>query len=146
MIDNSFKTIVASHPGGEHVMDCFLCGTCTAGCPISEIDESFNPRKIMRQILYGMKDETLSDGEIWKCYQCHTCVAHCPQDVRFADIVRALREIAVADGIVGTEFADNVRVIDLQARKQRLEQVSCLLQEIADQTHKIDNDRNGGSK
>ena len=82
MPDNNFKKTVAAQPGGEHVLDCFLCGTCTAGCPVSEIDGGFNPRKIMRQILHGDKDKTLSDGEIWKCYQCHTCVAHCPQDVR----------------------------------------------------------------
>jgi len=127
MIDNNFKMTVSLHPGGEHVLDCFLCGTCTAGCPVSEIDESFNPRKIMRQVLYGMKDETLSDGEIWKCYQCHTCVAHCPQDVRFADIVRALREIAIAEGIVGNEIVEKIKDIDLQARTQRLDKVNCLL-------------------
>ena len=127
MVDNNFKNIVAQHPGGEHVMDCFLCGTCTAGCPVSEIDNSFNPRKIMRQILYGMKEETLSDGEIWKCYQCHTCVAHCPQDVRFADIVRTLREIAVEDGLYNDELVAKVKEIDTQTRKQRLEQVKGLL-------------------
>jgi len=128
-IDLGFKDVVAAHPGGEHVLDCFLCGTCTAGCPVSELDDSFSPRKIMRQILYGMRDETLSDGEIWKCYQCHTCVAHCPQDVRFADVVRALREIAVSGGFVESGFTDKVREIDVSARKQRLEQIKCLLEE-----------------
>ena len=125
-VDRNFKNIVAAHPGGERVLDCFLCGTCTAGCPVSEIDDSFNPRQIMRQILYGLKSETLSNGQIWKCYQCHTCVAHCPQDVRFADIVRALREIAVTEGIVESDFADKVRELDLETRKQRLVQISGL--------------------
>jgi len=127
MSDNNFKKIVAAQPGGEHVLDCFLCGTCTAGCPVSEIDEGFNPRKIMRQILHGNKDETLSGVEIWKCYQCHTCVAHCPQDVRFADIVRALREIAVSEGFYDKEFVNKITEIDVKARKQRLEQVRELL-------------------
>ena len=127
-VDQNFKNIVATHPGGERVLDCFLCGTCTAGCPISEIDESFNPRKIMRQILYGMKEETLKSGQIWRCYQCHTCVSHCTQDVRFADIIRALREIAVSEGIVEDDFADKVKELDLKARKQRLEQVSDLVE------------------
>jgi len=127
MPDNNFKTQVAAHPGGEHVLDCFLCGTCTAGCPVSEIDAGFNPRKIMRQILHGIKDKTLSDGEIWKCYQCHTCVAHCPQDVRFADIVRALREIAVAEEYCENDLADKIKEIDIQARKKRLDEVKSLL-------------------
>jgi len=121
--NQNFKNIVAACPGGEHVLDCFLCGTCTAGCPVSEIDDSFNPRKIMRQILYGAKDEILSDGEIWKCYQCHACVAHCPQDVRFADIVRVLREIAVREGIVDSDFMERVEKIDIEARELRLKQI-----------------------
>ena len=126
-IDQNFKNKVADIPGGEHVLDCFLCGTCTAGCPVSEIDGNFNPRKIMRQILSGMKDETLSSNEIWKCNQCHTCVAHCPQDVRFADIIRALREIAVSGGIVTADLSDKIKEIDLLTRKQRLEKINELL-------------------
>ena len=125
--DDSFKNLIAGCPGGEHVLDCFLCGTCTAGCPVSEIDESFNPRKLMRQILYGMKNETLSSGEIWKCNQCHTCVAHCPQDARFADIVRALRETAVSENFVDSELIDKIKEIDINARKQRLEQINAIL-------------------
>ncbi|MCL2820365.1 MAG: 4Fe-4S dicluster domain-containing protein [Oscillospiraceae bacterium] len=126
MTDDNFKKKVAAQPGGEHVLDCFLCGTCTAGCPISEIDEDFNPRKIMRQILNGSKDETLSGGEIWKCYQCHTCVAHCPQDVRFADIVRALRELAVSEGFCDSVLVNKIKEIDIETRKQRLESVKIL--------------------
>ena len=128
MPDQNFKNVVAAHPGGEHALDCFLCGTCTAGCPVSEIDDSFNPRKIMRQILHGIKDETLSDGEIWKCNQCHTCVAHCPQDVRFADIIRVLRDIAVSEGVFSNEFAEKVKEIDMSTRKQRLEQIKRLME------------------
>ena len=128
MPDQNFKNVVAAHPGGEHVLDCFLCGTCTAGCPVSEIDDSFNPRKIMRQILHGIKDETLSDGEIWKCNQCHTCVAHCPQDVRFADIIRVLRDIAVSEGVSIGEIAEKVKEIDMCIRKQRLEQIKGLME------------------
>jgi len=123
----NLKKILAAHPGAERVLNCFLCGTCTAGCPISEIDEGYNPRKIMRQILLGLNYETLSSGDIWKCYQCHTCVAHCPQDVRFADIVRALREIAVEEGIYESSLAEKVEQLDLELRKQRLEKVSGLL-------------------
>ena len=129
VLDQNFKNTVAAHPGAERVLDCFLCGTCTAGCPISEIDGSFNPRKIMRQILHGMSNETLSSGEIWKCYQCHTCVAHCPQDVRFADIVRALREIAEREGVYDADFANTVEATDIESRKYRLEKIKDLINE-----------------
>ncbi|MDR2571801.1 MAG: 4Fe-4S dicluster domain-containing protein [Oscillospiraceae bacterium] len=125
--DQNFKNTVSEHPGGEHALDCFLCGTCTAGCPVSAIDDGFNPRKIMRQILYGMKTETLSEGEIWKCNQCHACVAHCPQDVRFADIVRALRELAISEGHYDKSFADKIKEIDQNTKEQRLKQIKDLL-------------------
>ena len=125
--DKNFINIIAAHPGGENVLNCFLCGTCTAGCPVSEIDESFSPHQIMGQIKSAMITQTLSDGEIWKCQQCHTCVAHCPQDVRFADIIRVLRRITISDGVFESELAEAVRNIDMQAQRQRLTQIKKLL-------------------
>ena len=127
VIDRDFVGSLATRPGAEKVLGCFLCGTCTAGCPISEIDKDYDPRKIMRMILLGMKNETLSSGELWKCYQCHTCVSHCPQDVRFADIVRALREVAVEEGVCAGDLPEKVAALDLEARKQRLKKVGALL-------------------
>ena len=108
------------------MLNCFLCGSCTAGCPVNEIDDGYNPRKIMRMILLGRKEEVLGSGEIWKCNQCHACVSHCPQDVRFADIVRALREMAVEQGFADSELPKKVAEEDLKARKQRLSRIKGL--------------------
>ncbi|MCL1810440.1 MAG: 4Fe-4S dicluster domain-containing protein [Clostridiales bacterium] len=126
--EQSFKNEVAACPGGERALACFLCGTCTAGCPISEIEPGYSPRKIMRKILLGNKGEVLSSGDIWRCYQCHACVAHCPQDVRFADIVRALRKMAQDEGIVDESFAAAVAKADWEARAQRLEKINKLVE------------------
>jgi heterodisulfide reductase subunit C len=125
--EQSFKNEVKSYPGGEHVLNCYLCGTCTAGCPISEIEADYNPRKIMRKILLGKREELLRSGEIWKCYQCHTCVSHCPQDVRFADVIRALRAIAVEEGVYSRDFAESVEECDRESRSQRLSKVNALI-------------------
>ena len=123
----NFKNEVAAHPGGERVLNCFLCGTCTAGCPISELTDDYNPRRIMRKILAGMRDEVLGGAEIWKCYQCHNCVAHCPQDVRFADVIRALREMAEAEGFREAELSVKIAELDLAARKKLLQDIESLL-------------------
>lgn len=109
-------------------MNCFLCGTCTAGCPVSVVCEGYNPRQIMRMILLGMKDEVLSLPEIWQCSQCHTCVAHCPQDVRFADVMRVLREMAVEEGCVNPELLEKIDEIDNEIKKLRMKKVKELLQ------------------
>lgn len=121
-----FKNRVASKAGGEKVLNCFLCGTCTAGCPVSSLNGEYNPRRIMRMILLGMEQEVLSSPQLWQCSQCHTCVAHCPQDVRFADVMRVLRELALEDGIVTREFADEVERIDREVRQERIDRINRL--------------------
>jgi len=125
--DLSFKNQVKHTPGGANVLACFLCGSCTAGCPVNEIDNGYNPRKIMRMILLDQKEEVLGLKELWKCNQCHTCVAHCPQDVRFADILRALRELAISGGYASASLEAEVKAIDLETRKARLEKIRGLL-------------------
>ncbi|MDR3354855.1 MAG: 4Fe-4S dicluster domain-containing protein [Synergistaceae bacterium] len=124
---SNFKDEVASRPGGENVLNCFLCGSCTACCPISEIADNYNPRLVMRRILAGMKDDVLGGGEIWRCYQCHSCVAHCPQDVRFADIVRALRGMSVEQGYRDAKLAEDVDRAGEESRRELLERVNALI-------------------
>ncbi len=94
-LDLAFCEEVASQPGGEHIRRCFACGTCAAGCPITEVDPSYNPRKIIRQVLFGMRAEVLSSPQIWYCLVCYRCYARCPQKVNFTDVMRALRYLAI---------------------------------------------------
>ena len=120
---NTFKNDVRNTPGGANVLNCFLCGSCTACCPVNEIDDGYNPRKIMRLVLLDMEEEVLKSGELWKCNQCHACVSHCPQDVRFADIVRALREMSIKKGYRDKALLEKVYKLDDELKRQRLEKV-----------------------
>ena len=128
-LDKNFKYEVAAQPGGENIKKCFSCGTCTAGCPVSEVDESFNPRKIIRMVLLGMKKEVLSSKVIWYCCSCYTCYAQCPQNVKFTDVMAALRHLAIKEGYVRKGFLDKVYNIDNLAQKIRLDIVKCLTKE-----------------
>ena len=122
-----FKKQVSETIDGANALSCFLCGSCTAGCPVNEIDDAYNPRKIMRMILLDHEEDVLDSKEIWKCNQCHTCVSHCPQDVRFADVICTLRELAIEGGYVSDSLAAEVVAIDLEMRKLRLEKINgCL--------------------
>lgn len=78
-LDFKFGEEIASQPGGENIKRCFACGTCSASCPITEIDERYNPRKIIRMALLGMKREVLSSDFIWICSNCYLCYERCPQ-------------------------------------------------------------------
>ena len=120
---NNFRNDVRNTAGGANVLNCLLCGSCTACCPVNEIDDDYNPRKIMRMVLLDVEDEVLGSDEIWKCNQCHACVAHCPQDVRFADIVRALRDLAVQKGYRDAALTERIFELDEELKRQRLEKV-----------------------
>jgi heterodisulfide reductase subunit C len=111
-LDPKFKYEVANQPGGEKLKVCYACGVCTAGCPVSEVSDDFDPRKIIRMVLMGMKERVLSSDFIWYCTQCFTCSGHCPQNVKFTDIMRVLRDMAVKGGYVDSSFLQKARELD----------------------------------
>ncbi len=110
-LDPEFKFRVASTPGGENVTRCFACGTCTLSCPVREIDEKFNPRRIIHMILLGMKDEVLKSDFIWLCTACYACSERCPQDVGITDLMNALKNIAVEEGYVHPSYIEQVKAL-----------------------------------
>lgn len=117
-LDPLFKEELAREPGCQHLLRCFACGVCTATCPVAEIDSDFSPSRIIRQILYGMKDELLASPALWYCARCAQCSFSCPQDVRFLDIIQGLRNLAVREGVVSP------------VRAARLEKGERLIQEL----------------
>ena len=126
-LDSRFKYDVADYPGGENIRLCYACGTCTAGCPVAEIDPEFNPRKIIRQVLLGMRKEVLSSPVIWRCVQCYSCTAKCPQNVKFRDIVKALREMAAAEGFADSGLIGEVAELDRLTQKVRRTMAAALI-------------------
>jgi heterodisulfide reductase subunit C len=118
-LDPKFKDEVAACPGGENIKLCFACGTCTAACPVAFVNDQFNPRRIIHQVLLGLRQEVLSSPVLWQCLQCYACYAKCPQNVKFRDVMKALRALAVRDGYVKAEVAEEL---------ERLDELMCKLQ------------------
>ena len=102
--DPDFKGLIAKEQGGEHIKRCFSCGTCTAGCPVREVTDRYNPRKIIRMAILGMKKEVLSSQFIWLCSSCYTCFERCPQDVKIPELMNAIKNIAVREGYIPSSF------------------------------------------
>ena len=96
--DPHFKFLIASEPGGENIKRCFSCGTCTGGCPVREVTDRYNPRRIIRMAILGMKKEVLSSDFIWLCSSCYTCFERCPQNVKIPELMNAIKNIAVREG------------------------------------------------
>lgn len=79
-------------------------------------------------IMWGLKEELLSSDLLWLCNQCYACYAHCPQDVKFTDVVGALRRMAVQEGYVDGSFLRLSEDMDCFAQRVRNRLVSKVLQ------------------
>ncbi|TFG64861.1 MAG: 4Fe-4S dicluster domain-containing protein [Spirochaetales bacterium] len=128
-LDVNFKYDLAKMPGGSHIKKCFACGTCTAGCPAFHAKHDYNPRKMIRMILMGMKEELLKSPLIWYCQQCYACSANCPQDVDFSHIVMTLRYMAVGEGFAPAALIGKVESLGMAANEFRRNCVSLLLEQ-----------------
>jgi heterodisulfide reductase subunit C len=118
-MDQHFKDEIAAQPGAEHFMRCFTCGTCTASCPVAEVHEEYDPRKIIRMAILGMREEVLSSDILWMCSRCYTCAALCPQDVKFTDVISVLRDMAVKEGYVPRARLEQAKALDNQIQDLR---------------------------
>lgn len=122
-LDPGFVDEVAALPGGENIKKCFACGTCAAGCPVTNIDEEYNSRKIIRQVLFGMREEVLKTPIIWFCLMCYRCSARCPQQVNFADIMKALRYLAIKSGFASADMLASSNEVDNYAQILRRDMI-----------------------
>ena len=121
-LDSEFRHQVVNSPGGENLMACFTCGTCTAGCPVSEVDARYNPRKIIRMVILGMKEEVLSSDLIWLCSTCYTCDERCPQDVRIPEVMNILKNIATREGYAHPSYLEQARLIQQYGRLYEIDE------------------------
>ena len=115
-IDPTFAQRVAAEPGGERITRCFACGTCTASCPVREVTERYNPRRIIHMALLGLKDQVLTSDFIWLCSTCYACQERCPQDVRITDLMHAIKNVAVQEGHVPAAFLTQVDLLSAHGR------------------------------
>lgn len=97
-VDPKFKYEVSAKPGGESLRHCFQCGRCEATCPIERFNHQYRPAQIIRAVMLGLREFALNNSTIWLCATCYSCSERCPQGVHFTDIMRVLRNMAVAEG------------------------------------------------
>ncbi len=115
-LDFNFRSEIAAEPGGEMIRYCFQCGTCTASCPVRAVEDRFNPRRIMRMAILGMKREVLTSSFVWLCSSCYACQQRCPQGVKITGVMGALKNIAVRNGMVPAMFSGQVASLKAHGR------------------------------
>ncbi|ATW27520.1 (Fe-S)-binding protein [Candidatus Formimonas warabiya] len=94
-LDPEFKYQIADVLAGlgqkSDFSHCLACGMCTAGCSYSDVHQDMDPRKFLRKIILGLKEEVVHDPFIWKCTMCGRCTMFCPMKVDLAGVVRTVR-------------------------------------------------------
>ncbi|MGB9802624.1 4Fe-4S dicluster domain-containing protein [Desulfofundulus sp.] len=96
-----------SRESGQAVENCYQCGKCTAGCPVS-FAYDFMPHQVMRLVQMGLKEEVLRCQSIWLCASCVTCTVRCPRNIDVAMVMDTLRIMARQKGIVPPGRSRNV--------------------------------------
>jgi heterodisulfide reductase subunit C len=99
-----FRDEVAAKIGLQEIKPCYSCGSCTGVCPVREVIEDFDPRRLIHMIVLGMRQQVLASDLIWFCCGCNSCYFVCPQAIRFSRVAAELQKTAVDEGFVDQDF------------------------------------------
>ena len=104
-LEPKFMHEVANTPRGKGILACIQCGRCSSSCPIARLVDEHNPRQLMEMIILGSRDEVLRTKLPWYCLSCFTCLDRCPQGGDVAEVMFAIRNLALREGNVPDGFA-----------------------------------------
>jgi heterodisulfide reductase subunit C2 len=95
----NFADEVKAIPGGEHLELCYACGTCVSKCMIQQkIEPDYNPRRLLRMVMEGMREEAFQSPTTWLCSECDLCYEACPQEIHISQVIAAVKQLAVEAG------------------------------------------------
>jgi heterodisulfide reductase subunit C len=77
---------------------CFQCRKCSNGCPVTFAMDLY-PDEVIRMVILGQKGAALNCRTIWVCAACETCTTRCPNEVKIAELMDCLKEMAVQEGV-----------------------------------------------
>ena len=91
-------------PGGDQILKCIQCGTCTGSCPMAPAMD-YGPRKLFAMAKGGDFHEVFDANTYWICASCYFCTVRCPRGIKITDIMYALKRMAMARGYAPKEKA-----------------------------------------
>jgi heterodisulfide reductase subunit C len=90
-LDSEFKSAILDKVPEAKFDLCLTCGTCTGGCPASELLD-MDPRKLVRMLLLGLDDEVKKTNWAWVCTMCARCLKQCPMEINIPALVYNMRQ------------------------------------------------------
>ena len=100
---DAFWEQVKSIPGGEKILNCIQCGTCTGTCPVSYMMD-ITPREVVALFRAGHLEDILHSRTIWICASCYSCRVRCPSGILVTDLMYALKRLAMDMKIYPPKF------------------------------------------
>lgn len=101
----------------EKLANCYQCGNCTGGCPVSYAMD-YGPQEIIRLLQLGQEDIVRNANSMWVCVGCLQCYSRCPKNVSAANILEALRLLTLRKG----EDHENIKDLPFQFLKEAPQQ------------------------
>jgi Fe-S oxidoreductase len=87
---------------------CYTCGTCSGGCPATGLvpiegvpGTTWDARKAIRAIAFGMEQEVIDSKWPWVCTLCGRCQYQCPLGIQLLRTIRACRTARERDKVPG---------------------------------------------
>jgi len=114
-IDMDLKKEIEERSGQKLSM-CYLCGKCTAGCPVAPYQD-IPPHVVMRLAQLGSR-ALLQSKMIWNCVSCGTCYTRCPNGVDPAKVCEAAAHISKRTGQIASKPASVLREGFVESIKQ----------------------------
>ena len=66
---------------------CYTCGTCSGGCPATGLvpieggEGTWDARKAIRAMVFGLEQEVIDSKWPWVCTMCGRCEYQCPMGI-----------------------------------------------------------------
>jgi quinone-modifying oxidoreductase subunit QmoC len=118
-----FAEEIMSLAGCDQLKSCIQCGTCSGTCPLS-IYMDYTPRQVMALVRADFKNEVLRSHTIWLCASCYACTVDCPRQIRITDIMYALKQRAIQEGIYPRRFPIPVLAREFSAMARRMGRIT----------------------
>ncbi len=116
-VDFEFRRELARKIEGNLASFCYQCGACVGDCPAATYSDTFNPRTIMLEVLYGLGSELLTeDSVLWECTNCYNCHERCPQEVKPVEVIISLKNMLADRGIYPGSVEKVIRTFEETGR------------------------------